>query len=265
MADPLHRSSDVPEYDTYPASAGNAGSSRNDIKSNAGRPQSQDQILDADRELPAEIPILDPQRELERGETAGNGRLNRTAEQIGGALGQAVNQARRAPANARQRLHVVRNRAAQVSSHAAEDISTSASSLAENAQQKARQVADQAQQKARELGDNAQQKARDLARTAQEKARDLADAAEQRGRVIADKAGEIGDRVQQRAGEIKQQLDSRTRELRAEARFRADQVRLRGEHIIHERPLEALGCIAAGAFALGVILRIARSRNASGY
>jgi ElaB/YqjD/DUF883 family membrane-anchored ribosome-binding protein len=254
MADPLHRSSDVPEFDTYPASAGNAGSSRNDNKSSPRRPQAEDQVLGPDRELPAEIPILDPHRELERGETASNGRLNRTAEQIGGALGQAVNQARRAPANARQRLHVVRNRAAQAGGSAAEDISTSASSFADNAQQKAR-----------ELGDNAQQKARDLARTAKEKARDLADAAEQRGRVIAEKAGEIGDRVQQRAGEIKQELDSRTRELRAQARFRADQVRLRGEHIIRERPLETLGCIAAGAFALGVILRIARSRNASGY
>lgn len=241
MADPLHKSSDVPRFDTYPSSPGKVGQSESGATNEAVGALSGDAILDPHRELESQVAS-------ER-----NGRLNRTAGQIGGALGQAVNQARRAPGNARQRLHIVRGWAPQVGG-AAEETSTSASSLVDDVRQKGRELTDQTQRKARELGENAQQKARELM-----------DAAQQRGRVLADQASEIGDRVQQRASEMKQDLDVRARELRDEARRRSEQVRVQAERTVRERPLETLGAIAGGAFAVGVILRIVRSRNASRY
>jgi hypothetical protein len=43
------------------------------------------------------------------------------------------------------------------------------------------------------------------------------------------------------------------------------QARWRGERLIHERPIHVLAGIAGAAFAVGVSLRIMRSRNASRY
>jgi ElaB/YqjD/DUF883 family membrane-anchored ribosome-binding protein len=183
--------------------------------------------------VPLQDPIITdgmrPERELPE---PGNARLNRTAEQIGSALGRAVTQARRVPETARRGLHVVRDRAQEAGDGAAAQISTSASSLAESAQRRARE---------------------------------FVDVAEERGRVLLDKADDLSQNVTQRAGEIKQQLDERTRELRAKARLNVQQARWRGERLIQERPLHLLAGIAGAAFAVGVSLRIMRSRNASRY
>jgi ElaB/YqjD/DUF883 family membrane-anchored ribosome-binding protein len=170
-----------------------------------------------------------PERELPE---AGNPRLNRTAEQIGSALGKAVTQARRVPDTARRGLHVVRDRAQEAGDGAAAQISNSASSLAESAQRRARE---------------------------------FADVAEERGRVLLDKADDLTQNVAQRANEIKQQLDEHTRELRAKAKLNVQQAQWRGQRLIQERPIHVLAGIAGAAFLLGVSLRIVRSRNASRY
>ena len=189
-----------------------------------------------------------------RAESAGNPRLNRTAEQIGTALGKTVSQVKRAPETARRGLHVVRSRAQEAQSSTADQIATSASALADTAQQRAHEFANIAQQKARELAD-----------TADRRARELADVAEERGRALLDKADEISDKVAERGKELRQQIELRTREARAEARLRAQQTRLQSERLIQEKPLHVLGGIAAAAFVLGISLRIMRSRNASRY
>jgi ElaB/YqjD/DUF883 family membrane-anchored ribosome-binding protein len=206
-----------------------------------------------------QAPVEDPIRKGESyqsgtWENTGNPRLNRTAEQIGTALGKTVFQVKRAPETARRGLHVVRNRAQEAQSNATQQLSTSASSLADTAQQRAREFASTAQQRARELAD-----------TTRRRAGELADAAEERGRVLLDKADELSDQVAERGKELRDQLAARTREARAQARLKAQQARLESERLIQEKPLHVLGGIAAAAFLLGVSLRIVRSRNASRY
>ena len=183
---------------------------------------------------------MNPERQLPEG---GNHRLNRAAEQIGGTLGKVVSQARRAPESARRGLHVVRDRAQDVGTTAANQVSSSASVLADNAQQRARAIREEAQRRGAEL----------------------LDAAEVRGRRLLEKADDIAQNVAQRASELKQLIDERSRELQQAARLRAQQARLRAERLIQERPLHVLGGIAAAAFIAGVSLRIVRSRNASRY
>jgi ElaB/YqjD/DUF883 family membrane-anchored ribosome-binding protein len=219
MADPLHNR-DFPELGT-----------RTTDPVGTGLEEDRSDVLAY--QAPLEDPILkgemNPERQLPEG---GNQRLNRTAEQIGSALGKAVNQARRAPETARRGLHVVRDRAQDARSNATDQLSSSASSLAESAQQRAKE---------------------------------LVDVAEERGRVLLDKAEDLGQRVSQKGSELKQQLDERTREMRAQARLHAQEARLRSERLIEEKPLHVLGGIAIAAFILGVSLRIVRSRNASRY
>lgn len=206
-----------------------------------------------------EAPLEDP---LRKGEaypstplgTTANPRLNRTAEQIGTALGKTVSQVKRAPENARRGLHVVRDRAQEAQSSAADQLSSSASSLADTSQQRAREFATAAQQKARELAD-----------TADRRARELADAAEVRGRALLDKADELSDKIAERGKELRDQLEVRTREARAQARLKVQEAQLKSNRLIQEKPLHVLGGIAAAAFVLGVSLRIVRSRNASRY
>ena len=206
-----------------------------------------------------QAPLEDPIRKGEvygstTPESLGNPRLNRTAEQIGTALGKTVSQVKRAPETARRGLHVVRSRAQEAQSSATDQLSSSASSLADSAQQRAREFANTAQQRARELAD-----------TTKRRASELADAAEERGRVLLDKADELSDKVAERSKELRDQLEARTREARAQARLKAQQARLQSERLIQEKPLHVLGGIAAAAFLLGVSLRIVRSRNASRY
>ncbi len=189
-----------------------------------------------------------------RAEAAGNPRLNRTAEQIGTALGKTVSQVKRAPETARRGLHVVRSRAHEAQSNATDQLSSSASTLADTAQQRARDFANTAQQKTRELAD-----------TTSRRARELADAAEVRGRALLDKADELSGRVAERGKELRNQLEARTQEARAQARLKAQEARLRSERLIQEKPLHVIGGIAGAAFLLGVSLRIVRSRNASRY
>jgi ElaB/YqjD/DUF883 family membrane-anchored ribosome-binding protein len=219
MADPLH-SRDFTEFDTRTSEPVGTG-----LEQNPGNALGNG--------APLENPIITggmrPERELPE---PGNARLNRTAEQIGSALGRAVTQARRVPETARRGLHVVRDRAQEAGDGAAAQLSNSASSIAESAQRRARE---------------------------------FVDVAEERGRVLLDKADDLTQNVTQRAGEIKQQLDERTRELRAKARVNVQQARWRGERLIHERPIHVLAGIAGAAFAVGVSLRIMRSRNASRY
>src|SRR5437588_10608866 len=219
MADPLHsRDFREFEFDTRTSEPVGTGLEQNRENTVAYQAPLEDPILKG---------TMRPERELPE---AGNPRLNRTAEQIGSALGKAVTHARRVPDTARRGLHVVRDRAQEAGDGAAAQISSSASSLAGSAQQRARDWADSAQQKAREL----------------------VDVAEERGRVLLDKADDLGQNVAQRAGEIKQQLDERTRELRAKARLSVQQARWRGERLIQERPLQVLAGIAGAAFVVGV-------------
>jgi len=241
MADPLHNR-DFPELGTRTVEPMGTG-------------------LEEDRgdAVTYQAPLEDPIRKGEMyrptmPENTGNPRLNRTAEQIGTALGKTVSQVKRAPETARRGLHVVRSRAQEAQSNAGDQLASSASSLA-----------DSAQQRAREFANTAQQRARDLADTTKRRASELADAAEERGRVLLDKADELSDKVAERGKELRDQLEARTREARAQARLKAQQARLQSERLIQEKPLHVLGGIAAAAFLLGVSLRIVRSRNASRY
>lgn len=190
--------------------------------------------FDVDSELPS------PDRQLSEG---GNPRLNRAAAQAGGALGRVISQARRVPESARRRLHVVRDRAQEVGSSAADRISGAASSLAETAEQRAR----------------------DLAATTQQKASDLVDRFEERGRVALDEVDQLSKRAAARVDQLKEEVEERSRELRMKARLRAEQMRMRGERMIHEHPLQILGCIAGAAFITGVSLRIVRAHHARRY
>ena len=203
--------------------------------------------LSADHELP------DPKSEYPDHQLE-EGRLLRVAEQIGGAFGKTVSQARRMPGSARHGIHLVSDRAQEMASDAVGQISSSASSLVDNAQQHAQILADRAQSRLREF-----------TATAQQLAEDLMDLAEERGRLFLDKADELGQQVCDRTSELKQELDERTRELRVNARMRVEDVKFRGERVVRERPLHVLGGIAAAAFILGVSLQIVRSRNARGY
>jgi ElaB/YqjD/DUF883 family membrane-anchored ribosome-binding protein len=219
MADPLH-SRNFTEFDTSTSEPAGTGLEQNRRTAVAYQAPLEDPIL---------VGTMRPERELPE---AGNPRLNRTAEQIGSALGKAVTQARRVPNTARRGLHVVRDRAQEAGDGAAAQISNSASSLAESAQRRARE---------------------------------FADVAEERGRVLLDKADDLTQNVAQRANEIKQQLDEHTRELRAKAKLNVQQARWRGQRLIQERPIYVLAGIAGAAFLLGISLRIVRSRNASRY
>ena len=240
MADPLHNR-DFPEVGTRTTRPLGNGLEENHVDAVVYQP-------------PLEDPIRNDRRYAARMEAAGNPRLNRTAEQIGTALGKTVSQVKRAPETARRGLHVVRSRAQEAQSNATDQLSSSASTLADTAQRRARDFASTAQQKTRELAD-----------TTSRRARELADAAEVRGRALLDKADELGGRVAERGKELRDQLEARTHEARAQAQLKAQQARLQGERFIQEKPLHVLGGIAAAAFLLGVSLRIVRSRNASRY
>ena len=170
MADPLHNR-DFPEVGTRTTAP--AGT------------RLEDKHIDAFAyQAPLEEPIRKTRNYPSSRTEAGNQRLNRTAEQIGTALGKTVSQVKRAPETARRGLHVVRSRAQEAPSNATDQLSSSASRLA-----------DTAQQRAREFASTAQQKARDLADTASRRARELADVAEERGRVLLDKADEVSEKV----------------------------------------------------------------------
>ena len=245
MADPLHSNS-ARNFDQ-----------RNELNRAsrvAYEPPIEDPIrkgsLNADRELPDPGNEY-PDRQLPRGEDA---RFVRAAEQIGGALGKTVSQARRMPTSARKGIHMVRDRASAAASDAVGQISSSASSLAGNAQQRTRNLSAAANEQARELADRAQRRLQDLL-----------DIAEERGGILLDKAEQLGEQLCERTSALKDQIDDRTRELRTNARLRAEEMRLRSEQMVRERPLHVLGGIAAAAFILGVSLRIVRSRNARGY
>ena len=192
-----------------------------------------------------------PDHQLPKAEGA---RFVRAAEQIGGALGKTVSQARRVPMSARKGIHIVRDRASALASGAVGQISGSASSIAGNAQQRTREMSAAVNEQARELADRAQRRLQELM-----------DMAEERGGILLDKAEEFGEQLCERTTAIKNQIDDRTRELRMNARLRSEEMRMRGEQLVRERPLHVLGGIAAAAFILGVSLRIVRSRNARGY
>src|ERR671937_1771922 len=112
MADPLHRDfSDVERRSTGPLGT--------EIEEQRGNTIAY--------QAPLEDPILkgrmNPKRQLSE---SGNHRLNRTAEQIGTALGKAVSQVRRAPENARRGLHLVRDRAHEAKTSPMDQLSSSA-------------------------------------------------------------------------------------------------------------------------------------------
>ena len=240
MADPLHNR-DFPELGTRTTKPLGTGLEENHLDAVIYQP-------------PLEDPIRKRGNYASTRTETGNQRLNRTAEQIGTALGKTVSQVKRAPETARRGLHVVRSRAQEAQSNATDQLSSSASTLADAAQQRARDFASTAQQKTRELAD-----------TTSRRARELADAAEVRGRALLDKADELSGKVAERGKELRSQLEARTQEARAQARFKAQEARLRSERLTQEKPLHVIGGIAGAAFLLGVSLRIVRSRNASRY
>lgn len=186
--------------------------------------------------IDTEVDVASPDRQLPEG---GNRRLNRAAEQVGGAMGRVVSQARRVPDLARQRLHLVRDRAQEMKSSA----EGSASSIVETAQDRARL----------------------LAMTAQDKARDLMDRVEERGRAALDEVDQLSRKAAERMSHFKEDMEERSRELRTKAWLRAEQMRMRSQNIVREHPLEVLGCIAGAAFLAGVSLRIVRAKNARRY
>jgi ElaB/YqjD/DUF883 family membrane-anchored ribosome-binding protein len=202
---------------------------------------------------PLEDPIrkgqMRPDRELPE---SGNPQLNRTARQVGGAIGEVVSQAKRLPGTARRRLYLVRNRAQEVGAQTADQISSSTSSLAGNAQERLRGLGDVALQ----VGEKAQQRASQLMDMAEDRARVLLDR-------TLDKTEELATYLTERTSDLKQEIDQRTQKLRNDARIRLYELRLRARYTVRERPLETLGVIAGAAFILGVALRMVRSRNAS--
>jgi ElaB/YqjD/DUF883 family membrane-anchored ribosome-binding protein len=204
---------------------------------------------------PLEDPIrkgnISPERELPE---AGSSQLNRTARQVGGAIGGVVSQARRLPDSARRGLHLVRDRAQELGEQTAGQISGSASSLAGNAQERIRGLQDTA----RQAGERAQQRAGELMDLAEERARVLLDK-------TRDKTDELATYFAGCTEELKQEIDQRGRELSNNARVRVYEMRLRARHTVREYPLETLGCVAGAAFILGVALRITRSHNANRY
>ena len=76
----------------------------------------------------------------------------------------------------------------------------------------------------------------------------------ERGRVLLNRASEMRDHLAQSA-----------REMQQAAQLRFQQARLQGERLVRERPLHLLAAIGGAGFALGVVLRIVRSRNESRY
>ena len=202
--------------------------------------------MSADHELP------DPKGKY-RDHQLKESNLLRVAEQIGGALGTTVSQARRVPGSARHGIHLVSDRAQEMATAAVGQISTSASSLADSAQQGAQILANRARFRLREFTEMAHQLGVELM-----------DVAEERGRLFFEKAEGMGQQLRDRTSEIKHELDERTREMRARARMQVEDAKFRAERVVRERPLQVVGGIAAAAFILGVSLRIVRSRHARG-
>ena len=192
-------------------------------------------------QAPLEDPIRKGEMNLDRRlPEAGSPQLNRTARQVGGAIGGMVSQARRLPNTARRGLHLVRDRAQDVGAQTGEQISGAA------------------QQRIRDLTEAA----RGAGERVQQRAGELMDAAEDRGRALLGKADELSAYVADRTAELKEKLDIRTRELRDGARIRVEEFRADTQTMIRRYPLQALGCVAGAAFLLGVSLRIVRSHNA---
>lgn len=241
MADPLEND----DFDDFGSRAGvplDIDTRTNLAESTAYQPPLEDPIrkgeLRADRELPE----------------SGNAQLNRTARQVGSALGGVVSQARRLPDSARRGLHLVRDRAQGITEQTAGQVSGSASSLAANAQERIREVGDVA----RQAGERAQQRAGEWMDFAEARARELMDK-------TLNKTDEFTTYLAERTEGLRRDIDERTRELRNDARIRVFEARLRARYAIREHPLEILGCVAGAAFVVGVALRIVRSRNASRY
>ena len=222
-------------------------------RSGANRVPLHDPVVGAINAATLNSGTMSPERQLPS-DFYPNRRLNRTAESIGGGLGRAVSRARQIPDSARRGLHVVRDRASAAGGDAAESLSASASSLADSARQKSEHLRVAAEQRAREL----RERAGELGESISSRASEL-------GETISTRASQLGSDVQRQAGEIKRQIDDRSRELWATTRLKAQMTRLRGERVVREYPLEMLGGIAAGAFVVGVALRIVRSRNARHY
>jgi ElaB/YqjD/DUF883 family membrane-anchored ribosome-binding protein len=238
MPDPLIND----DFDDVESRSGSAGAELRQSVGTAYQPPLEDPIRKGD---------IGPDRELPE---AGSPQLNRTARQVGGAIGGVVSQARRLPDSARRGLHLVRGRAQELGEQTAGQISGSASSLAGNAQDRIRGLQDAA----RKAGERAQQRAGELMDLAEERARVLLDK-------TLDKTDELATYFAGHTEQLRQQIDESSRELRNNARIRVYEMRLRARHTVREYPMETLGCLAGAAFILGVALRIMRSHNANRY
>ena len=78
---------------------------------------------------------------------------------------------------------------------------------------------------------------------------------------LQDRAAEFTDRLQDSTARLSRNLQHRTGELKATARYRAKDLRVRTERFIEERPANAIAVAAGIGFALGVVLRLGRSRR----
>jgi ElaB/YqjD/DUF883 family membrane-anchored ribosome-binding protein len=93
------------------------------------------------------------------------------------------------------------------------------------------------------------------AQRAKRSARDLVDKARER-------ASEIADNVQERAIKFTRTAGQRASDLQLKLSDAGRRTRVRTQEYVKENPLQTLGIIAGSAFVAGVVLRLARSRNA---
>ncbi len=93
------------------------------------------------------------------------------------------------------------------------------------------------------------------AERAKRSARDLVDKARER-------ASEIADEVQERAIKFTRTAGQRASDLQLKFSDAGRRTRIRTQEYVKENPLQTLGIIAGSAFVAGVVIRLARSRNA---
>jgi ElaB/YqjD/DUF883 family membrane-anchored ribosome-binding protein len=151
--------------------------------------------------------------------------LHDRAVQLGNVVGRAVATARRG----KGKLLVMKSRAQEVAGQPGEELSTGA----ERAKSSARDVVNKTRERASQVAEDAQQR-----------------------------FSEIADDVQRRAIKFKKTAAQRASDLQLKASDAGRRVRIRTEEYVKENPLQALGIIAGSAFVVGVVLRLARSRNA---
>jgi ElaB/YqjD/DUF883 family membrane-anchored ribosome-binding protein len=78
---------------------------------------------------------------------------------------------------------------------------------------------------------------------------------------LQDRLADLADRLQDSSTRLSRHLQDRTVELKATAQDRANDLRVRTGRFIQARPAQAIAVAAGVGFALGVVLRLGRSRR----